>query len=157
MLDVLYFGLPGSTRSGEKQRKKSCPTFKPAFSSIGSTTTSVVPGYVVDSKITSVPALKYLAISLHADTIKLMSGSLVLRSGVGTQMFTVSSSSTAEKSLVARNLPASTRGFSVALDTSPTYESPALIRAVLLSLRSMPVTVKPALANSTARGKPTYP
>ena len=38
--------------------------------------------------------------------MKLMSGSLVLRSGVGTQMLMVSSSRTAEKSVVARSLPA---------------------------------------------------
>ena len=36
-----------------------------------------------------------------------MSGSLVLRSGVGTQMLMVSSSATAAKSVVARILPAS--------------------------------------------------
>src|ERR1035441_8226072 len=45
--------------------------------------------------------------------MKLMSGSLVLRNGVGTQMLMVSSSRTAEKSVVARSLPASTRGASV--------------------------------------------
>jgi hypothetical protein len=61
-----------------------------------------------------------LAISWQADTMKLMSGSLVLRSGVGTQMLMVSSSSTAEKSVVARSLPDSTSGLSVALGISPT-------------------------------------
>ena len=44
-----------------------------------------------------------------------MSGSLVLRSGVGTQMLMVSSSRTAEKSVVARSLPDLTRPASVAL------------------------------------------
>ena len=44
MFFVWNFGLPGSTRSGEKQRKKSFPTFSPDFSSIGSTSSSVVPG-----------------------------------------------------------------------------------------------------------------
>ena len=38
-------------------------------SSIGSTNSSVVPGYVVDSRITSVPVRKYLAISWQDDTI----------------------------------------------------------------------------------------
>ncbi len=51
--------------------------------------------------------------------MKLMSGSLVLRSGVGTQMLMVSSSSTAEKSVVARSLPDSTSGASVELGMSP--------------------------------------
>ena len=39
-----------------------------------------------------------------------MSGSLVLRSGVGTQMLMVSSSVTAAKSVVARSLPDFTSG-----------------------------------------------
>src|SRR6516162_887974 len=40
-----------------------------------------------------------------------MSGSLVFRRGVGTQMLIVSSSTTAAKSVVARIFPASTKGF----------------------------------------------
>src|SRR5271157_28194 len=86
-----------------------------------------------------------------------MSGSLVLRSGVGTQMLIVSSSSTAEKSAVARSFPDSTSGPSAALGTSPTYESPAFTRLAFSWLTSMPVTANPALANSTASGRPTYP
>ena len=43
-LCVWNVGLPGSTRSGEKARKKSTPTFSPVASSIGCTTSSVVPG-----------------------------------------------------------------------------------------------------------------
>ncbi len=43
--------------------------------------------------MTSMPAWKYLAISWQEDTMKLMSGSLVLRRGVGTQMLMVSSAS----------------------------------------------------------------
>src|SRR5690349_4332619 len=86
-----------------------------------------------------------------------MSGSLVFRSGVGTQMLIVSSSSTAEKSVVARSFPEFTRGPSTELGMSPTYESPAFTRFVFSWLRSIPVTVKPALAYSTASGSPTYP
>ena len=36
--------LPGSTRSGEKHRKKSSPTFSPSFSKVGNKSSSVVPG-----------------------------------------------------------------------------------------------------------------
>ena len=43
-LCVLNVGLPGSTRSGEKARKKSLPAFSPRASSIGFTSSSVVPG-----------------------------------------------------------------------------------------------------------------
>ncbi len=44
VLRVLYFGLPGSTRSGEKARKKSSPTLRPVLSSAGSISSRVVPG-----------------------------------------------------------------------------------------------------------------
>jgi len=61
------------------------------------------------------------------------------------------------KSEVARSFPDSTSGPSVALGTSPTYESPAFTRLAFSWLMSMPVTENPALANSTASGSPTYP
>ena len=47
-----------------------------------------------------------------------MSGSFVLRSGVGTQMLTVSSSRMTEKSVVAVNLPASMSSRSDSVGTS---------------------------------------
>ncbi len=43
-LCVWNIGLPGSTRSGENARKKSTPALSPVASSIGCTTSSVVPG-----------------------------------------------------------------------------------------------------------------
>ena len=87
--------------------------------------------------------------------MKLMSGSLVLRRGVGTQMLMVSSSSTAEKSVVARILPDSTSGARTELGMSPNVGVAGVHAAGLSSLMSMPVTVNPALANSTASGNPT--
>ncbi len=44
MVRVLYASLPGSTRSGENARWKSTPALSPPSSSIGCTTSSVVPG-----------------------------------------------------------------------------------------------------------------
>jgi hypothetical protein len=44
VLRVWYFGLPGSTRSGLKARKKSVPTLSPPCSSDGSISSRVVPG-----------------------------------------------------------------------------------------------------------------
>ena len=44
MFRVLYCWLPGSTRSGEKHKKKSLPTCIPGLDRIGSITSSVVPG-----------------------------------------------------------------------------------------------------------------
>src|SRR5439155_1441306 len=55
MLRVVNIAFPGSTRSGEKASRKSSSAFRPPASSIGCTTSSVVPGYVVDSRITSWP------------------------------------------------------------------------------------------------------
>ena len=103
------------------------------------------------------PAWKSRAISLQDDTMKLMSGSLVLRSGVGTQMLMVSSSRTAEKSVVARNFPELHQRRQ---DRTGNVSDVGIARvdaATFSSLTSMPVTVKPALANSTASGSPTYP
>src|SRR5215471_13444120 len=107
-LCVLNIGLPGSTRSGENARKKSAPAFRPPASSSGLTNSSVVPGYVVDSRITSIPGRRYFATPSTADATNDMSGSFVLRSGVGTQMLMVSSDVAAAKLVVARSRPAAT-------------------------------------------------
>ena len=53
MFLVVYFSLPGSTRSGEKARKTSFPTLNPFPSTIGPRISSVVPGYVVLSRTIS--------------------------------------------------------------------------------------------------------
>ncbi len=66
---VWNVGLPGSTRSGEKARKKSTPALSPVASSSGCTTSSVVPGYVVDSRITSIPGWRCSAIDSTAETM----------------------------------------------------------------------------------------
>ena len=55
VLCVIQVSFPGSTRSGEKQRKKSSPTLSPVSCSAGSMMSRVVPGYVVDSRMISCP------------------------------------------------------------------------------------------------------
>jgi hypothetical protein len=80
---------------------------------------------------------------------------LVFRSGVGTQMLIVSSSAMTENSLVARKRPASTCSRISASFVSTMYERPAAIASTFRSSRSMPVTRKPARANSSASGSPT--
>jgi hypothetical protein len=47
--------FPGSIRSGENARAKSRPADSPEVSRIGLTSSSVVPGYVVDSSTTREP------------------------------------------------------------------------------------------------------
>jgi hypothetical protein len=62
--------LPGSTRSGAYPRKKSFPTVPPDRSSrIGRTTSSVVPGCVVDWSTTSMPSLMFEPTDSAAETM----------------------------------------------------------------------------------------
>ena len=44
ILAVVYFLLPGSSRSGEYPKKNVSPTFRPDSSSMGNSSSSVVPG-----------------------------------------------------------------------------------------------------------------
>ena len=86
-----------------------------------------------------------------------MSGSFVLRSGVGTQMLTVSSSFSTAKSVVADNRSGARSAATSSLDTSGMCDCPLLITCTLRASTSMPVVTKPARASSTASGNPTYP
>src|SRR5579862_1096510 len=86
-----------------------------------------------------------------------MSGSLVLRSGVGTQMLIVSRSATTSNLVVADRRPALTSAATSAEGTSGMYDSPREMAAIFRASRSMPVTLNPQRANSTASGSPTYP
>ena len=83
-------GFAGSIRSGEKARKQSTPGRPPRASNIGASSSCVVPGYVVDSRITSWAGRNRAAASWAAAATKEMSGSFDFRSGVGTQMITAS-------------------------------------------------------------------
>ncbi len=68
VLRVCQRMLPGSTRSGEKHRKKSSPTRSPLSSRMGRTTSRVVPGKVVLSRITSWPGRRVAFTACAADT-----------------------------------------------------------------------------------------
>ena len=76
-----------------------------------------------------------------ADTMYDMSGSLVFRSGVGTQMLTVSRFATTEKSEVAVIRPASTISATSADGTSGMYDWRALMAVTLRASRSIPTVV----------------
>jgi len=86
MRERCQISLPESTRSGENARKKCSPTAMPDPTKRGSSTSSVVPGYVVDSSTTSCPGRRMRATSAAAATMCVMSGSLDLESGVGTRL-----------------------------------------------------------------------
>src|SRR2546427_1791885 len=104
VLRVFQAGLPGSTRSGEKARKKSFPPLSPVLSSAGSISSRVVPGYVVDSSTTSWPCRRVCFTELVAASTKLTSGSLVLDSGVGTRSEEHTSELQSQSNLVCRLL-----------------------------------------------------
>ncbi len=157
MFAVVNRLLPGSTRSGENARKKSCPSTKPFASRRGCTTSSVVPGYVVLSNTISCPARRCGRTLSTAERMNEMSGSLLFRSGVGTQMIKASAAPASSNAVVAVSSPFETSGASVSLSTSTRYDSPRFRRVTRSRSRSIPRTTMPAFASSTARLSPTYP
>src|SRR5438093_2366525 len=157
MFATLKLEFPGSIRSGEKARKRLTPALAPRASKRGSRSSSVVPGYVVDSRTTSWPGLNRAATSPAAATTKEMSGSLDFRSGVCTQMITTSLRSSTEKSDVATYRPSPRSASRSSSDTSGLDGRPSLSAATRSGSVSSPATVNPTRANSTARGRPTYP
>ena len=89
---VVQFSLPGSTRSGEKARLKSSPTLSPDASRRGSSSSLVVPGYVVDSSTTRCPLRSRFATSSVAAFTIDRSGSRCFESGVGSAIRIASAS-----------------------------------------------------------------
>ena len=89
---VVQSSRPGSTRSGEKARLKSSPTFSPEASSRGRISSRVVPGYVVDSSTTRWPLRRRFAISSVAPLTIERSGSRCFDSGVGSAIRIASAS-----------------------------------------------------------------
>ena len=70
MLDGLVFGIARIDALGREAQEEIAAHFQArTWRACGSTTSSVVPGYVVDSRITSIPAWKCRAISWQEDTM----------------------------------------------------------------------------------------
>jgi len=113
MVVVPYFGLPGSSRSGENARKKSLPALRPEDSRISRTRPSVVPGYVVDSRTMSCPGRSADAMASQVLRTYRISGSRWGVSGVGTQIRIASGSERRKKSSVAVNRPLPTSAASL--------------------------------------------
>ncbi len=90
-----------------------------------------------------------------AETMKEMSGSFDLPSGVGTQMTMASASFSAPTSRVAPSLPLRTSGPSTAVGTSSMNDSPEATPATRRGSRSRPMAVAPDWAKATASGRPT--
>src|ERR1700752_1859413 len=105
----------------------------------------------------TMPLCMYFASSSVAARINDISGSPVLRSGVGTQMLTASIYLRTEKSVVAVRCPDLTSLSTVSVCTSGIYDVPLLIESILRISVSIPVTWNPASPKTAARGKPSYP
>src|SRR5882757_209295 len=100
-----YTGSPGLIRSGEKPTWKSAPARSPLIASRrGTTTSSVVPGYVVDSRITQQPLRTYGAMLSDAFSMYDRSGA-PSRSGVGTEITATSKSAMSAGSADGVNRP----------------------------------------------------
>ncbi len=117
------------------------------------TNSSVVPGYVVDSRMTRSPGARCAPTTSIADSTMDRSGSLS-RSGVGTQMTYVCRSSRRAGSAVKRIRPVATTPASSASVMSSTGLCPPDSSETRLSLTSKPTTSWPALAAASAIGRP---
>ena len=147
--------MPGSIRSGEKARLKSTPALSPdAFSRIGRTSSSVVPGYVVDSSTTSVPRRSSRPAVSEAARTAVRSGPSASDSGVGTQM-TMVSGSPAPGSLVVARKPAASIWATSSSEMSSTWECPPLRPFTTPWPTSYPTALRPAFVASRTRGRPT--
>ena len=96
-----------------------------------------------------------VATASAAATMKEMSGSFDLPSGVGTQITIASASFSAPTSSRALRRPARTRRPSCSSVTSSMKLAPERMAATRRASRSMPITSAPDSAKATARGSPT--
>jgi len=129
-------GLPGSIRSGENTSEKPIPAVSPdVFSSSGRTTSSVVPGYVVDSSDTSIPGRSSRPAARAAARTAPRSGPSASDSGVGTQITITSCGPMSASAAVARN-PCARAAATSASDTSSTWDRPAFRPAAIRALVS---------------------
>jgi hypothetical protein len=101
-----------------ERKEQIVPTRRPPDSRMGWMTSSVVPGYVVDSRVTSTPDFRCGATAPAAASMYEVSGALRSSSGVGTQMAIASHSAAREKSRVASMRSDSTRACSRSVGTS---------------------------------------
>ncbi len=158
VLLVLYSLLPGSRRSGENARKTSRPGVSPRFIKIGAKVSRVVPGKVVDCRMTSCPGREWLAIELAACTINERSGPPNGPRGVCTQMIATSTSLAREKSAVGTRRSVST---SLAIDSDGTcsrYDRPSASILTRRASTSKPMTLSfPLSAAARASSSPVEP
>src|SRR5690606_28914275 len=150
---------PGLMRSGLYPTKKSLLYSNPASSSrMGTQTSSVAPGYTVDSYITISPFFRCFATSEVANRMGVRSGCLLSSTGVGTVMIKISHDARSSDVLDTKRpvLPGSSlkTDCNKSSSTSRVESCPFLISVHRPVLISNPTTGWD-LENSTARGNPT--
>ncbi len=96
-------------------------------------------------------------IASQAARIKVKSGSLVLRRGVGTQIMIASHADSLENCVVGANRPPETISRIVGELTSAMWLRPDASAFTLAASTSNPTTRNPFWAKAAARGSPTYP
>jgi len=120
-------------------------------------TSTVVPGYVVDSRTMSWSFLTKGAIASQVDTMYVMSGSRFLLSGVGTAISSASHCAAAVKSVVAFRRPDAAARAIRDDGMCLMYDSPLRRAAVFFPSMSRPTTWKPFSVKQSRSGRPTYP
>ena len=150
-------GSPGLTRSGANARSKSVPATSPERSSSRRNGPVVVPGKVVDWRMTSWPARRCSRIIDAADRTGARSGSFDFVIGVGTQTMMTSASARPASSGATTRSPLPSAATSRSSAMSSIGELPPASWATRTALASTPSTRRPASTNEIARGSPTYP
>ena len=102
-------GSPGLTRSGANARSKSVPALSPVRSRTSRNGPVVVPGKVVDWRMTSWPARRCSPMVSAADRTGARSGSFVVVIGVGTHTKIASASAIRASSGATTDEPAGQR------------------------------------------------
>ena len=119
---------------------------------IGTHTSSVTPGYTVDSKTTTVPLFMFCPISFEAPSTGPRSGVLSSFTGVGTATIIKRAFASSAGSLVKWIVVF----LMLSEPTSFVGSIPFLYKSILAAFVSKPITLM-CFANSYAIGIPTYP
>ncbi len=131
---------------------KSTPWVRPEpFARIAPHSSSVTPGYTVDSYTTTSPFLSTLLTVSLAFTTGVKSGRLSTSTGVGTATTKkVACLSASRFDVIVSAVPRSS-----SLETSPVRSTPLLREATFSSLMSKPTVPGNRLAKANATGRPT--
>jgi len=153
-LDMLS-GSPGFTRSGAKARSKSVPARRPPPSIASRNGPTVVPGNVVDWRITSWPLRMWVLRYSAAPRTGPRSGSFDAVIGVGTQTITTSASAVSASSVRRIRRPPSSAVRRRSSEMSSIGDRPEVSSSTRAADTSTPRTSRPASTKAIDNGRPT--